>query len=138
MQMIDLESYFGPWIAIAPEAHIENALRLLERVIRLQSVMAGAGVIFRINPKTGTYISGSTLGGYRPQDCGAVGSPKSAHKQGLAVDLYDPINEVDLYLYNHQDLLDRYDIYIEHPDSTPGWSHWSIRPPASGRRVFYP
>lgn len=135
--MIDIEAYFGRWMGDAPEEHINNALKLLERVIRLQSFMVGQGVIFRTNPKTGTYISGELYGGYRPQDCG-IGAPQSAHKLGMAVDLYDPINEIDLYLYNNQELLDRYDIYIEHPSATQGWSHWSIKPPKSGKRIFYP
>lgn len=135
--MIDLESYFGPWLDDAPEEHIEHALVLLERVAKLMGYMIGQGVIFRHNPKTGTYISGTTLGGYRPADCG-TGAPNSAHKTGQAADIYDPLGDIDLHLYNHQDLLDRYDIYIEHPDSTPGWSHWAIKPPKSGRRIFYP
>lgn len=135
--MIDLDAYFGEWMPFATAEHVANAMQLLERVTKLQGFMVGKGILFPTNPKTGTEISGSTYGGFRPQDCG-IGAPNSAHKQGLAVDLFDPKGEIDLYLYNNQLLLDQYDIYIEHPDSTPGWSHWSIKKPGSGKRIFYP
>jgi hypothetical protein len=29
-------------------------------------------------------------------------------------------------------------LWLEHPASTKGWAHVQLRPPRSGRRVFYP
>lgn len=135
--MIDLEDYFDRWMDDAPEEHINNALVLLEKAGRLEGYLIGLGLNFPDNPKTGNGISGTLYGGYRPQDCG-IGKPRSAHKIGMAVDRFDPRNEIDLFLYNdekhHLDrgtlkesILYRYGIFIEHPSATTGWSHWSTK-----------
>lgn len=135
--MITLEEYFGKFRSEATPEHVANAIALLRSVSALHDALVTMGVTLPYNPKTNSLISGSQFGGYRPQDC-CEGAPQSAHKQGLAVDLYDPNGEIDLTLYNHQDLLIQYGIYIEHPEKTPNWSHWSIKPPKSGKHVFYP
>ena len=137
--MLSVEEYVGPhsnspdW---TPERQ-ENAERLCVAVNDLAADMMADGVNFRINPHTGTCVSGMTFGGFRPQDC-LQGAPNSSHKEALGVDLYDPVNEIDYWLMMHVDKLEEYGIYIEHPDDTPHWSHWSIKPPGSGRHVFKP
>jgi hypothetical protein len=35
-------------------------------------------------------------------------------------------------------VLEELQLWLEHPDATPGWCHLQILPPRSGRRVFYP
>ena len=133
------EQYFGKWLKskdVTIEI-IDNAKRLCAAVNRLISVMELTGFEFKINPITGTIVGGETLGGFRPQDC-PIGAPLSAHKQGLAVDLFDPDNKIDSWLIGHQKLLKDYGLYFEHPTATPRWSHWSIRKPRSGRLFFYP
>ncbi len=137
--MISLQQYFGKWW-IHPDATEErkaNAERLLAMVEKLEYLALADGVSFPDNPSTGSGVAGNTYGGFRPQDC-LQGAPSSAHKQGLAVDRYDPSNAIDEWcLANLKDLEDC-GIYIEAPRSTPHWSHWTIRAPHSGNRVFIP
>lgn len=144
--MISVNEYFGRWVHDAPDEHLKNARNLLEAVGKLIGYLIGQGITFPYNPNTHTLISGRQYGGYRPQSC-PEGAPQSAHKQALAVDLYDPQGDIDDYLLadyeSSQDagkpsILERYGIYIEHPSKTISWSHWSIRAPKSGNRVFYP
>ena len=137
--MISLIEYVGPH-ANSPDwtpARQDNAHKLLVAVNALETEMLAAGVVFPINPATGSGVSGQTFGGFRPQDC-PQGAAHSAHKEGLAVDRYDPYGAIDAYLMKNQDLLEKYGIYIEHPSKTEKWSHWSIKPPGSGNHVFYP
>lgn len=110
---------------------------LLDRVQSLADEMQGQGIYFPVNPYTGSRVSGKTFGGFRPQDC-PEGAPSSAHKQGQAVDLYDPHGDIDAWIMANQSALERHGIYIEHPSATTGWAHWSTRAPASKRHVFYP
>jgi hypothetical protein len=134
-----VEQYFGPWIK-HPDAtpkRKDNAARLMLAVARLEAHAVADGVVFRINPKTGSGVSGKQYGGFRPQDC-PEGAPGSSHKDALAVDRYDPIGEIDAWCLRNLDVLELCGIYIEHPSETCGWSHWTIRAPKSGRRVFFP
>lgn len=111
--------------------------RLIPAVHKLMMRAIAAGVRFPENPKTGTCVSGDTLGGFRPQEC-AIGAPRSNHKQGLAVDLYDPAGEIDAWCMVNFPELEECGIWIEHPSATPGWSHWQCLSPKSGRRAFMP
>lgn len=137
--MITLAQYFGPWID-HPDVNLErrlNAELLLSACAKLEVVATADGVEFLTNPATGSGVSGETLGGFRPQNC-AIGAARSSHKEGMAVDRYDPHGTIDEWCLMNVDRLKACGIYIEHPDATKGWSHWSIKPPASGRQVFYP
>jgi len=137
--MITLAQYVGPWAGSedwTPE-HQRNAVNLLKACDALETEMVSEGVEFPFNPATGSGISGQIYGGFRPQDC-PQGAPHSSHKEGLAVDRYDPYGDIDVWCMANQDRLQQHGIYIEHPDSTPHWSHWTIRAPASGHTVFYP
>jgi hypothetical protein len=137
--MIAFLEYVGRWVKspdLTPE-RITNAHRLLEACTSLENEMVAAGVEFPISPSTKSGVSGQTYGGFRPQSC-PIGAPKSAHKEGLAVDRYDPKGDIDKWLLNNPSALERHGIYIEHPSATVGWSHWSIKAPGSGRRIFYP
>jgi len=114
-----------------------NAAGLLVACSRLEALARADGVKFLDNPATGNGISGSTFGGFRPQNC-PQGAPQSSHKEGLAVDRYDPDNAIDAWCMANLDRLEACGIYIEHPDATSHWSHWTTKAPKSGRRVFYP
>lgn len=137
---ISIEDYVGPW-AGSIDWTVErqaNAARLLSVINPLEEEMTrDYGILFLTNPKTKTQVSGETLGGFRPQSA-PVGAPHSAHKEGLAVDRYDPNGMIDEWMMNHQDRLAELGVHIEHPSTTPGWSHWTIRAPGSGLPVFYP
>lgn len=139
---ISLEQYFGKYAKskdLTP-ARYANARRLLNAVNRLELLAISEGVVFPVNPKTGSGVSGDTYGGFRPQDC-PQGASHSAHKDCEAVDRYDPFNKIDDWLITSPEARKLYEemgMYFEHPKATLGWSHWSIRRPASGNRFFYP
>jgi hypothetical protein len=137
--MITLKMYLGPH-AGCPDltpTRMENAVKLLAAVNALEVEMSRGGVNFADNPATRNGISGLTFGGFRPQNC-PQGAPNSAHKEGNAVDRYDPDGKIDAWCLAHQDRLAAAGIWLEHPSSTVGWSHWARVPPKSGNRVFYP
>lgn len=137
--MISVRDYFGTWADsadVTPERQA-NALKLLEAVNAMMAEMEDSYVFFQINPFTRSQISGNVFGGFRPQSC-KQGSTRSAHKDALAVDIYDPSGQIDDWLQNNVAILSKYNIYIEAPASTTNWTHWSIRPPKSGRHIFKP
>lgn len=137
--MITLNQYVGPhrespdWT----DEREQNATKLLAACCALEVEMARGGVKFPDNPATHSGVSGQTFGGFRPQDC-PIGAPNSNHKEGRAVDRYDPDGIIDLWCMAHLDRLQAHGIWLEHPDSTAGWSHWQSVPPKSGNRVFRP
>ena len=137
--MISLNDYYGPWEGSTDltKERRENSIKLLEAVNRLISIAQADGIAFPINPATRTQVSGRRYGGFRPQSCDQ-GAGHSAHKDGMAIDLFDPANKIDTWCFDNQDKLEECGIYIEHPDATITWSHWGIRPPASGHTVYYP
>ena len=143
--MFTLDNYVGPYKDSpdwTPECQA-NAQALIEACTGLQADLEAAGIHFHLNPATGTTVSGEGHGGFRDQSC-PIGAKDSAHKQGQAVDRYDPENEIDEYLWKNfnadpeNNLLVKHGIYIEAPQSTPHWSHWGIRKPASGHHIFNP
>lgn len=137
--MITLLQYFGPWMnhPDATPAKQANAQRLLDAVNSLMAYAEEHGIEFKINPSTDSQVSGTRLGGFRPI-LSTTGAARSSHKEGLAVDIYDPDDEIDKWCLDNLDRLEKVGIYLEHPDYTTTWSHWTIRKPGSGNRVFYP
>lgn len=137
--MITLNQYVGPhrespdWTPVREQ----TATKLLAACCALEVEMMRGGITFPDNPATRSGVSGVTFGGFRPQDC-PQGAANSSHKEGAAVDRYDPRGEIDAWCMAHLDRLAVYGIFIEHPSATPGWSHWTIRAPKSGNRAFYP
>lgn len=138
--MITLDDYVGPWgnsLDWTPERRANAHSLLLPATWALEKIMREAGIVFRDSPVTHSGVSGKTYGGFRPQSC-PQGAAHSSHKEGLAVDRYDPAGEIDAWCMNNLATLERCGIYIESPSKTVGWSHWQCVPPASGRRVFLP
>lgn len=135
--MISLVQYFGPWIdhIDANDERKAHARSLLSSVNDLLDEAEQDGVTVPVNPHTGSQVSGTTLGGFRPQNA-AQGAPGSSHKQGRGVDIFDPENKLDSWLDDEK--LEAFDLYREHPDSTPGWTHLTDRAPGSGKRTFSP
>jgi hypothetical protein len=142
--MITLEQYVGHY-ADHPDwtpEHRANAARLLSACGQMENIARASGVVFLDSPKTDNGVSGEHdgNGGFRPKDC-PVGAEHSSHKEGLAVDRYDPHGWIDDWcMMNSEEggLMEQCGIYIEHPIKTQGWSHWTIKPPGSGKRVFMP
>lgn len=138
--MITLEQYVGKWENTPDwtEDRKNNAIFiLLPAVAKLCVIAEKDGLVFHVNPTTGSIISGSGLGGFRPQSC-LIGASKSSHKRGLAVDIYDPGNKIDDWCMANLNVLEACGIWIEHPDYTDEWSHWQGVPPGSKKRVFIP
>jgi len=137
--MVTLEQYVGPYAKSTdwtPERQA-NAERFLARCEALQAEAIASGVVFRVSPKTGSCVGGEGNGGFRPQSC-PIGAPGSSHKEGRALDWYDPYNEIDAWCIANIDRLKAHGICIEAPASTPKWSHWTDRTPPSGHTVFIP
>lgn len=135
--MISIKDLFGPWSS-SPDATVErreNAQRLLPRVNGLLEKAQNAGVHVGQNPHTGSQLSGNGLGGFRPQSC-QVGAPKSAHKQGRAVDIFDPQGALEAWITD--EVLTEFGLFREEPNATPGWVHLTDRAPGSRKRTFQP
>lgn len=138
--MITIEEYAGVWATSEDwtTERMDNAqFKLLPRVWELTKIARLDQVIFRRSPVTWCEISGQTLGGFRPQNC-HIGAMTSNHKEGLAVDIYDPDGEIDAWCSRNLHYLKTCGIWIESPAATKGWSHWQCVPPKSGYRIFTP
>lgn len=137
--MVTLQEYFGKFFD-HPDATPErkdNAKELLSACEKLEVLAKKDGVKFQTNPMTNSQVSGTRYGGFRPQDC-LQGASRSSHKEGLAVDLFDPDGDIDEWCLENLDKLEQCGIYLENPAATVHWSHWTIRAPKSGKRVFMP
>jgi len=79
--------------------------------------------------------------GWRPVEVNRL-VPGSAifsnHTLCRAVDIDDPLGDLDEWLLENQNTLIVIGLWQEHPASTKGWCHVQIVPPKSGNRVFYP
>ncbi len=106
---------------------------MLAKVFDLLREAESNGVEVQTNPKTRTLVSGEVYGGFRPQDC-PIGAPHSAHKEGRAVDVYDPTGALDKWLTDAR--LAAHGLYREAPSATNGWCHLQDRPTAN--RTFVP
>lgn len=79
--------------------------------------------------------------GWRPPAVNAAtkgAAKKSKHMTGEACDLRDPKGDLGRWCLENLDVLERHQLWLEHPSRTQGWVHLQIRPPNSGSRVFYP
>lgn len=117
-----------------------NAIRTVglanDLLTRLQAV--GVPLVGRTDTAWGLVSSG-----WRPAAVNAAtpnAAKRSNHMLGKAVDIFDPNGKIDAWLMTPagQDALKALGLWLEHPDSTPRWSHWQIVPPGSGNRVFRP
>ena len=136
--MITLQDYFGD--KPHPTEYNLNALTLLYRVNNLlDAFVTDTGEVSVNNPATGNQISGSKNGdgGFR-LPTSLTGSSKSAHKVGMAVDIYDIGQHLDNWLDKNPDALIKYDLYREASASTPNWCHLGTKKPLSGKRTFFP
>lgn len=135
--MITVADVIGPWIK-SPDLTAGRRKSIADLVPQVNALLAkakAAGIPLPINPKTGTQVSGEQYGGFRPQTC-SIGAPHSAHKEGMAVDIYDPTNALDAWITD--DVLRECGLYREGGNWTPGWTHLTTRRPGSGNRTFMP
>lgn len=65
-------------------------------------------------------------------------APNSKHITGQAIDLEDKDGKLKEWCTFNQDSLERFGLYMEHPEDTPTWVHLQNVPPKSGKRIFKP
>lgn len=85
-------------------------------------------------------VNEGVTSGWRPASVNAKtpnAAKKSSHTMGMAVDIFDPKGELDALIMKHLELLTKYRLNLEHPDSTPGWTHLDSRS-GLGYKVFRP
>lgn len=115
-----------------------NAARTVDAANAMLVLAKAAGVSLEASPRTGTIVSS----GWRPAAVNAAtpgAAVRSLHMSCEAIDLYDPDGDLDEWLLASADTVLRdVGLWLEHPAATKGWAHVQIRPPRSGRRVFYP
>lgn len=156
--MITVEQYFTHPITKVMKPHSpaqrNAAATLLSKVNAM--LVDELGWEWLIDQDTGTSISGARNGngdgGFRLDDA-ATGKGHSSHKilyvqqpdgtwvrdpdnAKAGVDVFDPFNWIDNRL--NDAMLERYDLYREHPAATQGWCHLTDRRPHSGLRTFLP
>lgn len=79
--------------------------------------------------------------GFRPSsvNAGVGGAKKSYHMTGLAVDIVDQDGKLDEAIKNKSELLEKYHLWLESPDKTPGWSHLDMGIRTNRKiRIFLP
>lgn len=113
----------------------ENADIFLPKVNALLEECISNGWQPRVNPATGTLISGQDNGGWRPPEC-PIGAASSSHKTGRGVDVADADDSLDAMITD--EMLERHGLYREAPGATDNWTHLSDRAPKSGKRTFWP
>jgi hypothetical protein len=64
------------------------------------------------------------------------GAPNSAHLSCQAADFADVDRTLTKFCTN--EVLQKFDLYMEDPSHTPTWVHLQTRPTKSGRRIFIP
>lgn len=69
---------------------------------------------------------------------GKSNAPKSHHLTGEACDIQDLDGKLRDWVKDNMDLMESIGFWFEDFDHTPGWVHFQIVPPASGKRVFIP
>lgn len=60
----------------------------------------------------------------------------SRHLIAAAIDIADADGKLDAFCTDK--ILEKYDLYREHPDHTKGWCHLQVLPPKSSKRTFIP
>lgn len=68
----------------------------------------------------------SVSSGFRPSSVNSKipnAAKRSLHMTGFAIDLVDLDGELDKLIQSKPELLDKYGLWLEHPDATPKWCH---------------
>lgn len=106
-----------------------NALELLSTVDQFLTELNFEGVL-------------KISSGFRPAAVNAAtaGSAKrSLHMSGRALDIEDPDGLLDQAIKARPELLDKYGLWLENPEFTPGWAHLDMgNRSARPIRIFLP
>jgi len=115
-----------------------NAIELLRRVNPFLEFIGFAAAVLSSGWRP--HVLNMKMGGRR----------KSNHVIGAAIDILDRDKKLAAYFYalagtnpindspEVNALLEKFDLYMEHPAYTIGWIHVQTIAPASGKRVFIP
>lgn len=109
-----------------------NALELLGRVNPF------CAYVMEHHPEVDLHPSANS--GWRPTPYNNLvrGKKGSRHITAEAIDLNDTDKKLAKCLLENDYLLEKFDLYMEHPLYTPGWVHVQTVKPASGARIFFP
>lgn len=83
----------------------------------------------------------SVNSGWRPPEVNAAtpgAATHSKHMEGLAVDIADADGAVRTWVLANLALMQELNLYFEDFRWTPGWTHFQLGGPASGKRIFVP
>lgn len=111
-----------------------NLLVLAQRVSKIEDAW------FALTSERFTITSGLRSEGQQAEliKAGKTNATKSKHLFGAAADIYDPEGKIKAWLRENPKLLIDAQLWCEAAESTPGWLHCQIIPPASGRCWFIP
>lgn len=131
--MLTPDEYFGKFTPQFDPGEVvrANADFLLERVNALLDEL----------PQIPAAVERIVNSGWRPASYNATvpnAAPNSRHITGQAIDIRDPDGELDEFLFNNPQFLSRFQLWMEHPLSSKGWTHLQSVPPRSGNRIFFP
>ena len=124
---ITIGEYFRELGSIkASEDLVAHAQELL---LRVNALLAELGVTKQVTSGWRSISHNVAIGG----------SPKSAHCEAKAIDLEDANGRLkDACKANNNELLVKYNLYMEDPSAATTWCHLTTRAPKSGNRVFMP
>lgn len=114
----------NPKLRILTKEQTENLTELARRVTLLEELIE---MEFTVNSGFRTAMDQLRI---NPRN------PKSAHCEGMAVDLSDKDGAIYDFLINNPDMLIKLDFYVEQKTYTPGWIHLQTRP--THNRFFKP
>lgn len=125
--------------AVTPEVEA-NVPQLLEAVNQVIAAAANDGLVFYIDPHTGTIVA-SGLRPIQVNDRTQNAAEHSTHIIGLGVDVFDPDRAFARWCLSHAypgGFLEQLGLYMERPQWTPDWVHLQLKSPGSGHRVYIP
>jgi hypothetical protein len=109
----------------------------IDRINALLLAAEADGIVLHLHPVNKTLLSS----GWRPAAVNKA-TPGAAifskHTTCQAGDVYDPVGDLDEWALARPQLLEKLELWQEHPSATKGWAHFQTVAPRSGNRVFYP
>ena len=138
--MLNFDIFFEDYdLMQIPQEHLVNAQHLIRSINKM--LLLVSQLKFAYNDLQVGFGSLTQDQKYRLPNS-TVGAAKSAHKEGMAIDIPDcyvfrfsdfTLKEV---LQKNESILEECGLYLEHPDYTPNHTHLQTRP--TSRRVFIP